>query len=942
MSVNKVDQFLKESGGNNFTETAPRPPVPGEENETKSNGGMSTQSSGSHKSQVSHSSSRSHCSKQGDTNPATPRKSNLDKTLSCSVEGCEEMDAPLGFEPEGSAANSPPFTENSTPPYLKWAENMNYLLEDWDGINLFRTFLDQEGTGRYSLEFWLACKGLKIKDKKDSEAIQVIKVIQKKYIKSDKLPYLKANTKHAIYEKLKSGLDVMIFDEAQAEVEEFMRNNLYTLFIKSDLYVSYVQKGGDSPKSSNSSSGSNSARPMSGPLPPLVEDIELQPDDINSSFSIGPPVSKSRSRSHSSEKKQEFYEFSAPYPPYQQRSVPYHVSYAPTSAQDSEIQSLSSQDNLTDDTRSLTDSSVDGHSFRESKRSRKYYKTLQRQRLNPDLGSFIPRTDRAPKDRNIAEVDPKKFAEMLIERLERILKEQEKTERVHKVIHESEMNDTMDRSCISATSSRNTTSLVPLLTSSLIDEHENADSILEEHCSRVWERSAQQTPSRSPGRHSPPARSKSPERTRKVLSQTQPHSGASSMPGTLHMKPLHNKKRTDFFSMSSFDSGVGEDKNCALETHKHIHHHHHHHHGRDRKSKHKLEIEAQQHSMVCWGDVGGTPRPHSSGGTGRKTGPRNANHSSDAASNFDSGISLPDSISQPPHPATNDTSTTKVLKWMMDNESANRGVSATYPDSDKTSSSHNRRSHKTTALAPQVPPQQFKQSMSKKCSNSSSSHGNRSASAESSYRTGWGTQDVAGPGLLPSQPFVQDPSMPPLPLPNTTVQLEEVHRRLEAQDQTKAAPVKSKSFTGGLSKDKRVGMPLFQGSNQMFAQGMSTTKTVPADLDLSSETRSDKKTSKKSSGSGNTSTSSRPDETVIGYYLFNEPIPYRTTHPQPTVTLGQLKQLIGKKGNFRYFFKTHTDNNDFDSDVVWEEIKEDSCILPLFEGKVVAKVEKID
>lgn len=309
MSVNKVDQFLKESGGNNFTETAPRPPVPGEENETKSNGGMSTQSSGSHKSQVSHSSARSHCSKQGDTNPATPRKSNLDKTLSCSVEGCEEMDAPLGFEPEGSAANSPPFTENSTPPYLKWAENMNYLLEDWDGINLFRTFLDQEGTGRYSLEFWLACKGLKIKDKKDSEAIQVIKVIQKKYIKSDKLPYLKANTKHAIYEKLKSGLDVMIFDEAQAEVEEFMRNNLYTLFIKSDLYVSYVQKGGDSPKSSNSSSGSNSARPMSGPLPPLVEDIELQPDDINSSFSIGPPVSKSRSRSHSSEKKQEFYEF---------------------------------------------------------------------------------------------------------------------------------------------------------------------------------------------------------------------------------------------------------------------------------------------------------------------------------------------------------------------------------------------------------------------------------------------------------------------------------------------------------------------------------------------------------------------------------------------------------------------------------------------------------
>ena len=36
---------------------------------------------------------------------------------------------------------------------------------------------------------------------------------------------------------------------------------------------------------------------------------------------------------------------------------PYHVSYAPVSAQDSELQSLSS-DALTDDTMSLTDSSV--------------------------------------------------------------------------------------------------------------------------------------------------------------------------------------------------------------------------------------------------------------------------------------------------------------------------------------------------------------------------------------------------------------------------------------------------------------------------------------------------------------------------------------------------------------------------------------------------------
>ena len=48
-----------------------------------------------------------------------------------------------------------------------------------------------------------------------------------------------------------------------------------------------------------------------------------------------------------------------------------------------------------------------------------------------------------------------------------------------------------------------------------------------------------------------------------------------------------------------------------------------------------------------------------------------------------------------------------------------------------------------------------------------------------------------------------------------------------------------RSFTGVLGKDKRVGMAMSQSSNQMFATGMSTTKTVPADLDVSSEIRTE-------------------------------------------------------------------------------------------------------
>ena len=303
----KVDQFLSESGGNNFTETAPRPPVPGEENEKESNGGMSTRSSASsHKSHVSHTSGRSTSSNKGDINPATPRKSNIDKnniSLPCSLQGFDdEMDAPLGFEPEGSAANSPPFTENSTPPCSRWAKSLHMLLDDRDGVQLFRTFLDQEGVGTFSLDFWFACQGLKLKGSV-ADNTQVIKVIYKKYIKSDKLPYLESETKKAILEHIQSGLDLSIFNAAQAEVERYMTNDAYPAFLKSDLYVQYFARGGES---SNSSSGSNSARPVSsGPLPTVREDQELEQDDFVQPFNIGPPSSKQFARTPSSDSRRQ-------------------------------------------------------------------------------------------------------------------------------------------------------------------------------------------------------------------------------------------------------------------------------------------------------------------------------------------------------------------------------------------------------------------------------------------------------------------------------------------------------------------------------------------------------------------------------------------------------------------------------------------------------------
>lgn len=305
--MSKVETFLLESGGDNFTKSTPRPPVIGEENELHSNGGMSTRSSGSHKSHLSsksHASNKSICSTRSDVNQspaATPRRSNKDKSgtslMSCSGTCLddEDMAAPLGFEPEGSAANSPPFTENNTPPYSKWSENLNYLLEDSDGVQLFRRFLEDEGIGSSTIDFWFACQGLK--KKPPEEITQIVKVIHKKYIKSDKLPCISSDTKQLICDRVQRKFsDQTVFDSAQIEVEREMRNKIYPLFLNSDLYVQYIRKEAESPKSSSASSGSSSTRPLSGaqsgPLPTVAEDKELNSSDINIPCTTwGPPPS---------------------------------------------------------------------------------------------------------------------------------------------------------------------------------------------------------------------------------------------------------------------------------------------------------------------------------------------------------------------------------------------------------------------------------------------------------------------------------------------------------------------------------------------------------------------------------------------------------------------------------------------------------------------------
>nr|XP_060503908.1 axin-1-like isoform X1 [Panthera onca] len=330
--------------GASFTEDAPRPPVPGEEGELVSTDPRP----------VSHSfCSGKGAGVKGETSAATPRRSDLD----------------LGYEPEGSAS--------PTPPYLKWAESLHSLLDDQDGINLFRTFLKQEDCADL-LDFWFACSGfrkLEPCDSNEEKRLKLAKAIYRKYILDNNgivsrqtKPATKSFIKDCIMKQL---IDPAMFDQAQTEIQSTMEENTYPSFLKSDIYLEYTRTGSESPKlCSDQSSGSGTGKGIPGYLPTLNEDEEWKCDqDLHedSGRDPAPPgrltqkllLETAAPRASSSRRSSEGREFRCG--SWREPANPYYVSsgyaLAPaTSANDSEQQSLSSDA----DSLSLTDSSVDG------------------------------------------------------------------------------------------------------------------------------------------------------------------------------------------------------------------------------------------------------------------------------------------------------------------------------------------------------------------------------------------------------------------------------------------------------------------------------------------------------------------------------------------------------------------------------------------------------
>lgn len=212
---------------------------------------------------------------------------------------------------------------------------------------------------------------------------------------------------------------------------------------------------------------------------------------------------------------------------------------------------------------------------------------------------------------------------------------------------------------MSCVTTKPSTSFIPLPSSI---EEETAESILDQHCSRIWESSAHHSPSYSPPR-SPPHRS--PDRHKEARKKAA-LPAAVSAPAAYITRGGHKKR--DFVTYDPEDHNLIL---CGTETHRHIHHHHHHHHSsRDASfKKTHVELESQTCGASSWrtengqnlsadfpgGDHAGRGRV-----SARKNGSSVVRRSLETSSNVDSGISLMGSVKVTPN-WSNPTSEKYVL-----------------------------------------------------------------------------------------------------------------------------------------------------------------------------------------------------------------------------------------------------------------------------------------
>uniref|UniRef100_A0A2I3SZU8 Axin 2 n=1 Tax=Pan troglodytes TaxID=9598 RepID=A0A2I3SZU8_PANTR len=762
-----------------FREDAPRPPVPGEE---------------------------------GETPPCQPGvgKGQVTKPMPVSSNTRRNEDG-LG-EPEGRASPDSPLT--------RWTKSLHSLLGDQDGAYLFRTFLEREKCVD-TLDFWFACNGFRQMNLKDTKTLRVAKAIYKRYIENNSIvsKQLKPATKTYIRDGIKKQqIDSIMFDQAQTEIQSVMEENAYQMFLTSDIYLEYVRSGGEN-TAYMSNGGLGSLKVVCGYLPTLNEEEEWTCADFKCKLSptvVG--LSSKTLRATASVRSTETVD--SGYRSFKRSDPvnPYHIGsgyvFAPaTSANDSEI----SSDALTDDSMSMTDSSVDGiPPYRVGSKKQLQREMHRSVKANGQVSlPHFPRTHRLPKE--MTPVEPATFAAELISRLEKLKLELESRHSLEERLQQIREDEEKEGSELTLNSREGAPTQHPLSLLPSGSYEEDPQTILDDHLSRVLKTPGCQSP--GVGRYSP--RSRSPDHHHHHHSQYHsllPPGGklppAAASPGAC---PL-----------------LGGKGFVTKQTTKHVHHHYIHHHAVP-KTKEEIEAEATQR-VHCFCPGGSEYYCYSKCKS---------------------------------HP--------KALETMPSEQFGAQSTKKAYPLESARSSPGERASRHHL----------------------------------------WGGNS-GHPRTTPrAHLFTQDPAMPPLTPPNTLAQLEEACRRLAEVSK----PPKQRCCVASQQRDR---------NHSATVQTGATPFSIPS---LAPE---DHKEPKKLAGVH----ALQASELVVTYFFCGEEIPYRRMLKAQSLTLGHFKEQLSKKGNYRYYFKKASD--EFACGAVFEEIWEDETVLPMYEGRILGKVERID
>ncbi|KAF3700211.1 Axin-2 Axis inhibition protein 2 [Channa argus] len=767
-------------------------------------------------------------------------------------------------------------------PLSRWTKSLHSLLGDQDGALLFRTFLER-GKCVDTLDFWFACNGFRQMDIKDTKTQRVAKAIYKRYIENNSIvaKRLKPATKTFIRDNIKKQhIDSAMFDQAQTEIQTNMEEISYQMFLTSDIYLEYVRTGGETPNHVNSN-GLGDLQ-VCEYLPTLNEEEEWS-CDYKAKALVG--LSARTQRAPVVVEVME-----RGYRSYKRGDSlnPCHVgSFAPVSStNDSEV----SSDALTDDAISLTDSSVDGVPPYKLGSKKQIQREMQRNmRMNSQVSlPAFPHTCRPPKE--MVPMKPAEFAAQLISRLESLKREQDTInsleERLQQIQEEEERDDTE----IMGSASQLSPHPLTFLSGS---SDEDPQAILDEHLSRVLKTPGCQSPAVI--RHSP--RSSSPEHRPfnrasfgiKALVRPGPSSSSASSP-----------------DQAAFTASLGASRTLvSRQSTKHIHHHYIHHHGTP-KTKEQIEREAalRVHGLCSSSSDCQPCQPYQrSRSLGREMcGAISTDNSMGRSSSLSRRVcrsGAEDGVAERcmedcgPLQLPSDTTdpTQNVLQWILESKRQGR-----------------HKSHSTLS--------------SKKPFGSSSTQTHT-----------WGGGGSCGHlrSYQPAQPFIQDPAMPPLPPPNTLAQLEEACRRLE---EVSTKTTKQRHLVSSVPREKSHLVPV-QGGGSI---PLSLANPSCAGLHLTSPglQSEEMKECKKSLGSHGLCSG----ETVVTYFFCGEEIPYRRTMKSHSLTLGHFKEQLRKKGNYRYYFKKASD--EFECGAVFQEVSDDSSLLPTYKGKILGKVERME